>query len=138
MKNYRLRQVVWTMVSLLFVIAPISSLIIYKRDEWFSSGGGVKLGVGFIAAAVFIALVLYGALKNIHASIAKIIWLGALLLITNLLNAILQDLFVILLCAIIGYLFFIPFDMLAKINGRKANAMLDEKIVQEVRNNGRA
>lgn len=135
-KNYRLRQVIYTMLSILFVIAPLLILMIIKRDVWFASGGAVKLGLGFGCAMLFILLILKGVFKNIHTTINTIIWLSALLLLTHLLNAVLQDLFVILICAIIGYVLFIPFDILASINKRKANVMLDEKIVQEVRNNG--
>lgn len=137
-KNYRLKQVIYTALSILFVVAPLMGWVVYRRDAYFSQGNYIKLGLGFMLTMVFVLLILKGAFKKIHPTTNTVIMLLALLFLTNLLDAVLIDLGSIIFWAIIGYACYIPLDMLASINKRKADVMLDEKIVQEVRGNGRA
>ena len=134
-KNYRKRQIYWTLTSLILLIGPLLGWVIVRREIYFSDGGRVKIGIGFITMA-FILAALKGAFKNYSQTLNTIIWLGVFLAISWFLQSILNDLFWILLMSICGYLMYMPFEYLAKINKRKADVVLDEKVKQEVRNNG--
>lgn len=139
-KNYRKRQVYWTLLSLLLLIGPLLGWVIARRDIYFSDGEQTKIGIGFFITLAFILAALKGAFKNYSQTLNTIIWLGVFLAISWFLQSILNDLFWILLMSICGYLMYMPFEYLAKINKRKADVVLDEKVKQEVRGNygGRA
>lgn len=132
-RNYRLKQVKWTLISLVAVSLPLILWVVFKRDTYFRGGGAVNVGIGFSLTMAFILCILKGAFKNINKNLNTIIWLGAFLAITGFLDTILSDLFWILLFAIIGYIMYIPCEYLASINKRRADVASDEKIKQDVR-----
>lgn len=131
--NYRLKQIKWMLISLVAVIAPLLCWIIFNRDTYLRGETASNTGIGLVLSVVFILCILRGAFKNFNKNFNTIIWLGSFLGLTYFLDAILKDLFWILLFAIIGYLFYMPCEYLASVNKRRADIASDEKIKEDVR-----
>lgn len=132
-QNYRLKQFKWTLISIVAVITPILLWIVFNRDTYLRGSTAVNTGIGFTLSMVFILCILKGAFKNINKNFNIIIWLGSFLGLTYFLDAVLKDLFWILLFAIIGYLLYMPCEYLASVNKRRADIASDEKIKEDVR-----
>lgn len=132
-RNYRLKQIKWTLISLIAVIMPILIWVIINRDTYLRGSTAINTGIGFTLSMVFILCILKGAFKNVNKNLNIIIWLGAFLALTYFLDAILNDLFWILLFSIVGYILYMPCEYLASLNKRRADIVSDEKIKQDVR-----
>ena len=135
-KRYKLRHFNYTILSIIFLIAPLASLVIFNWDIYFSQNSA-KTSTGFIMTLGFILLILKGAFVNIEKNSKIVINLSIILAISWFLQSILDDLTIILACSILGYIIYIPLNNIAERNKRKALVVEEESIKEEVRGNGR-
>lgn len=113
MKTRLIRGIILTIISLLALIIPLGILIINKRDVWFAHGVD-KLGLGFIIALIAAILLLKGAFKNLDKRIVSLGTLAVLLILVWCFDSILDDLFWVLICCIIGYGCYLVIDIFAR------------------------
>lgn len=112
MKKRLIRGIILTIISLVILVTPLAILTIIKRDTWFVHGVD-KLGLGFIITLVAAICLLKGAFKNIDKRIVSIGTLVVLLILVWCFDSILDDLFWILICCIIGYACYLVVDTFA-------------------------
>lgn len=112
MKKRLIRGIILTIISLVILVTPLAILTIIKRDTWFVHGVD-KLGLGFIITLVAAVCLLKGAFKNIDKRIVSIGTLVVLLILVWCFDSILDDLFWVLICSIIGYACYLVVDTFA-------------------------
>lgn len=113
MKNRLIRGIILTIISLVILIIPLAILVIIKRDTWFVHGVD-KIGLGFIITLVAAILLLKGAFKNLDKRIVGLGTLAVLLILVWCFDSILDDLFWVLICCIIGYACYLVIDIFAR------------------------
>jgi hypothetical protein len=111
----KLLGILLTTLSFVALVMPILILMIYKRNEWFAvSVDTTKVSIGFIVALVFALCLLKGAFKELDKRFCTIFALGIVAVITWLLEAIIQDITIVLIAAIIGYILYIVINSFGK------------------------
>ena len=113
MKTRLIRGIILTIISFLVLIIPLAILVIVKRDTWFVHGVD-KIGLGFIITLVAAILLLKGAFKNLDKRIVGLGTLAVLLILVWCFDSILDDLFLVLICCIIGYGCYLVIDIFAR------------------------
>lgn len=131
-KRYKFKSFIFHMISILVLIIPLLGWILYRRADYFVTGG-TKLAIGFIIGLVFVLLVVKGALTKINETSRTIINLSILLALTHFLEAVLNDLFWLTGAAIVGYILYIPFNLKAVRFGKLADIIDEESLRVEVR-----
>lgn len=120
--------------AMIFLVAPIVTLILINDEKWISTQeNATKLSTGFIIALLFCLMMLKGAFKNLDK---RLITAGTLLtftVIVYLLDAIIQDLIWILLCAFIGYVVYLLFDTIGNKLVEQSKVYKHEKIRSQAR-----
>ena len=81
----------------------------------------------------FALLIVKGAFAKIEPNTKIVINLFILILIVWFMETVLNDLFIILVASVVGYIMYIPFNIIATKNGRRATVLEDELIKEEVK-----
>lgn len=111
----KLLGILLTTLSFVALVMPILILMIYKRNEWFAvSVDTTKVSIGFIVALVFALCLLKGAFKELDKRFCTIFALGIVAVITWLLEAIIKDITIVLIAAIIGYILYLIINSVGK------------------------
>lgn len=113
MKKVNAKLVVLYALDWLFLLAPLGIVMFINRDIYFIKQEGIKLSIGCMMALVVGVCLSLGKLKEVKA----VIWCLILTFISYFLQAILQDLTLILGAATIGLMFDYVFKIL--INNTK-------------------
>lgn len=128
------KAIIFKILAFVLLLAPLASLIVVKRDTYFAvKGESVKLSLGLIIALIFALMCLLGKVKNLNG----IIILAILEVICFLLQSLMNDILIIIPCAIVGEMFYMIFNSFYKkyweIYKLSRNASIDEAVRQEVR-----
>ena len=130
-----IKGILLTALSFIALVMPLAILMFLKRNEWFAfEVDGTKVSVGFIIALVFALCLLKGAFKELDKRFTTIFVLGIMSVITWLLDSIIQDLPLILICSIIGYVLYIVLNSFGKTSIDYAKEYRKEKARMEARN----
>ena len=130
-----IKGILLTALSFIALVMPLAILMFLKRNEWFAfEVDGTKVSVGFIIALVFALCLLKGAFKELDKRFTTIFVLGIMSVITWLLDSIIQDLTLILICSIIGYVLYIVLNSFGKTSIDYAKEYRKEKARMEARN----
>jgi len=119
--------VILTAIAILFLVLPEAVLFYIKRDVYFVDNQGADIAMGGMLLLVFTMLMVFGALKNIDPMFKTMFGLSIMLAVTYYLNAILSDLFWIILCGLIGFVFFAIFFKMAQRKFDYAKSYRSEK-----------
>lgn len=123
-----IKGILLTFLSFIVLVMPLAILMFIKRNEWFAfEVDGTKVSVGFIIALVFALCLLKGAFKELDRRFTTIFVLGIMSVITWLLDSIIQDLTLILICSIIGYVLYIVLNSFGKVSIEYAKEYRKEK-----------
>ena len=117
--------IVFTIISIIFLIGFEVAWVWYKRDVYFISGVD-KMSGGAMITAVFIVLLMRGAFESANKKFKTVIILGFMLAIVWFLEPIISDLFWIILWGIVGYVLYILFNSIAQNNLKYYKAYKDE------------
>lgn len=109
MKNKAILGWLLKITAMIFLIAPLSILTFYNRENWFDNGA-MRVSAGFVITFLFALLLLKGAFKNLNKKFATIMTLFVLTLIVWLLDSIIKDLIWILIYSSVGYILYLIFD----------------------------
>ena len=132
-KNKGGRAVIFTVLSIIFLIAPLGVWLYINRAEYFTTRNVDKLSIGLILMMLFVGLMIFGALKELDKRITIFMTLGIITLLSFLLDPILDDLTWISICALIGYAFYLPLSTIGRANWNYHKVYKNEKIKIEAR-----
>lgn len=129
------KAILFKILAFVFLLLPLTTLIVIKRDTYFAiKGESIKLSLGLIIALIFALMCLLGKVKKLNG----IIILAILEVICFLLQSLMNDILIIIPCAIVGEMFYMIFNSFYKkyweIYKLSRNASIDEAVRQEVRN----
>lgn len=111
MKNKRFFGVIFRLLAIILLLAPLAALTYLNQETWFYSDDAVKkLSVGFIITLMFALMLLKGAFKNLDKRLVGLITLSVFTFVVWMFDSIINDLIWILLCSIIGYVSYLIFD----------------------------
>lgn len=113
MKKKLIRGVILEIFSFLALMIPLVILTIINKDKWFIHGAD-KISIGFIIALIFAILLLKGAFKNVDNRLTTLGTLFVLLILVWCFQTIMDDLFWIILCSIIGYASYLLINIFAR------------------------
>lgn len=113
MKKKLIRGVILEIFSFLALMIPLVILTIINKDKWFIHGAD-KISIGFIIALIFAILLLKGAFKNVDNRLTTLGTLFVLLILVWCFQTIMDDLFWIILCSIIGYAAYLLINIFAR------------------------
>ena len=113
MKKKLIRGIILEIVSFLALLIPMVILTIINKDKWFIHGAD-KISIGFIIALIFAILLLKGAFKNVDNRLTTLGTLFVLLILVWCFQTIMDDLFWVILCSIIGYAAYLLVNLFAR------------------------
>lgn len=119
-------------LSVIALIAPTVVLFYLKRDVYFIDNQ-VDLSVGAILTLFSVILLLKGGLSDLNKHFKTVFWIAIAMGISHFMESILNDLFWILLCALIGYLLFIILNAFAMRNITYGKTYFNERARIEAR-----
>ena len=137
-KNKGKLALLFGLISFILLVAPIGGWIIYKRDEYFASSVADKMSIGLIIALLFVVSMLVGAFKQIEKRITVVITLAIFYVLAMFLEPIIDDLRWVLLCALIGYVAYLPLWGLAKRDWNYHKVYNNEKVKIQARKEAEA
>lgn len=121
-------------LAIVLLVTPIFALAIYKKDIWIINDYTTdKISLGLIIALLFCLGLLKGAFKSLDK---RLITAGSLLtfaVIVWLFDSIIDDLFWIILCAFVGYIFYLIFDGIGSNLYKKSKIYEEENIRTQAR-----
>lgn len=120
-------------LSVIALLAPTVVLFYLKRDVYFIDNQVVDLSVGAILTLFSIILLLKGGLNDLNKHFRTVFWIAIAMGISHFMESILNDLFWILLCALIGYLLFIILNAFAMRNITYGKTYFNERARIEAR-----
>lgn len=132
MKNKLILGYSLYVVAVALLLSPTLLWFYWNRETYFRENT-VNLSIGAILTLFSIVLLLKGSLKEINGNIKPIFWLGILLGITYFIESILNDLFWIILCALVGYIMFAILNPFAMRNINYVKVYMNEKARIEAR-----
>ena len=115
------------------MLAPMGVWFFLNRAEYFTPSQSSDLAMGLIIGLVFCLALIAGAFKQIDKRFSTVIMLGVLLGIVYFLEPIINDLFFIILAALVGYIIFMVFSSLGNRALKFHSAYSDEKMRVEAR-----
>ena len=146
-KKSLINAIIFRTLAILLLIAPMIVLTVCRKDVWFVKEQNVnKMSIGFIIALIFSLLMLKGAFKNLDKRVVPMIVMATFAVITWLLDSIINDIFWVLLCSLIGYILYIAVDSVGthymriykEYSGEKIRAIARRDYEQEeINNSGR-
>lgn len=101
-------------LSIVLLILPIILLFIIKRDVYFVDGNETDITFGGILGLGYALLLVSGAFKDIDKRFSTLVGMFITLGVIWFLEAIISDLFWVILCGIIGYILYIALSSWAK------------------------
>lgn len=114
-------------LSFALLIAPIVFLFIIKRDVYFVDGQGTDITIGGMVGIGYTLLIVTGVFKDIDKTFSRLLGMIIVLAVVWFLEAILSDLFWIILAGIIGYLLYLILSAWAKYNLNYARNYISER-----------
>ena len=146
-KKSLINAIIFRTLAIILLIAPMIVLTVCRKDVWFVKEQNVnKMSIGFIIALIFSLLMLKGAFKNLDKRVVPMIVMATFAVITWLLDSIINDIFWVLLCSLIGYILYIAVDSVGthymriykEYSGEKIRAIARRDYEQEeINNSGR-
>lgn len=120
------KAIIFKILAFIFLIAPMTALIIIKKDTYFIKGENVKLSIGCVLTLIFLIFALLGKLKGINS----ILILAIVEILTFLMKTLVNDILIIIPCCISGLAMYQLFDYFFKhyweIHKIQRNAKLDQ------------
>lgn len=114
-------------LSFVLLITPIIFLFILKRDTYFVDGQGTDITIGGMVGIGYALLLVTGVFKDIDKSFSRLLGMIIVLVVVWFLEAILSDLFWIVLAGIIGYVLYLGLSSWAKYNLNYAREYINER-----------
>ena len=114
-------------LSFILLITPIICLFILKKDEYFINGQGTDITIGGIVGMGYALLLVAGVFKDIDKAFSKLLGMIIALVVVWFLEAILSDLFWVVLAGIIGYILYLGLSSWAKYYLNYARAYINER-----------
>lgn len=127
----------WVLCGL-FLLVPMSVWIYINRVEYFEESTKTSMASGLILTALFIVCLVFKAFKDIDKRISGIITIGMIILLSWLLEPVINDLFWIGVCAMISYIGYIIFSKIAKDAWDYVKEYKKEKVRVEARKEAEA
>lgn len=121
-----LRGALFTVISLVLLIAPNVVWFYINRDTYFETGVD-RLSVGALLTLLFVFALMRGAFKDIDKRTTTIISLATVLAILWFFDAIIGDLWWIVLSGLTGYVMYLFFAIVAKRDLEYHRTLKDEK-----------
>ena len=125
--------IIFHTLAIIALIAPNVVWFYINRATYFETGVD-KLSVGAMLTVFYMLLMVKGAFKDIDKRFATFMNLFLVLAITWFFESVINDLFWIVLCGIIGYAFYLVFSTIAKRYMNYHNAVTDERARVYARN----
>lgn len=94
-------------LSIVLLILPIIVLFIIRKDVYFVDGNETDITFGGILGMGYALLLVSGAFKDIDKRFSTLIGMFIVLGVVWFLEAIMSDLFWVVLCGIMGYVLYI-------------------------------
>ena len=126
-KEHQKKKVIYSIIQYVLLFIPYVIILIWKRDEYFNSTNVVSMSFGCalcIAVAALIASKKIKLLKGIGGFVAVI-------LISWLMDSILDDLTLIGLFGLGGYLPSLYFEHLGKREQKYLDAYITKEVMEE-------
>lgn len=101
-------------MSIVLLLLPTILLFIIRRDVYFVDGNETDITIGGLLGLGYALLIVSGAFKDIDKRFSTLIGMFIVLSVTWFLEAIMSDLFWIILALIIGYVLYIALSSWAK------------------------
>ena len=115
MAKRKFKGILLTAISFVALIMPLLILMLWKRNEGFAvKVDTTKVSLGFIIALIFALCMLKGAFKNLDNRFSTIFTLSIFAVITWLMKSIINDITVILIASLLGYISYIIINSLGK------------------------
>lgn len=122
-------------LSFVLLITPIIVLFIIKRDTYFVDGQGTDITIGGMVGLGYTLLLVTGVFKDIDKAFSRLLGMIIVLVVVWFLEAILSDLFWIVLAGIMGYVLYLGLAAWAKYNLNYAKNYTSERARIDARSN---
>lgn len=119
-------------ISLLLLITPTVIWFYWNRDAYFADKT-VNLSIGAILTLLSVVLLLKGGLKDLDRRFKPIFWITMGIVITYFMQSIIADLMWILVCALVGYVFYAILSTIAMYNIKYVRTYVNERARIEAR-----
>ena len=117
------KWILFKFIEVVCLFTPMIILLGIRWDNWISTNVSVvEVSIGLISFAVVCALLMLGYAKKVKG----IVWCAVALFITYFLRTIMNDLYMILFCALIGLIVSYPFKILSINNYEVYKIVRDE------------
>lgn len=133
LKSKLVLGIIFHTIAIITLIMPNVIWFYLNRATYFETGVD-KMSVGGMLTAFYMLLMVKGAFKEIDKRFATFINLFLILAITWFFESIINDLFWIILCGIVGYGFYLVFSTIGKKYMAYHNAVTDERARVYARN----
>ena len=132
-KNKGRLAILLYIVATLLLIAPLGFWVWLNREDYFTQTTSTSFPLGLSIAVLFGCMMVFGVFKEFDKRITVFISLGVVALLAYLLEPILDDLMWIAICAMIGYVLYIPLTLIAKADWQYYREYRKEKVRVEAR-----
>ena len=136
MNNYK-KALLFRILSIVGLIAPMLALLIIKKDTYFIKGESTKMSIGCILALIFTFFALKGKLKEVNS----LVTLGIIWVLCFLLETLIKDLLIIIPCCMLGNMIYMVLNNFYKnynqIHQVQKTAKIDQYARNEINNSSR-
>lgn len=127
MKKKLIAGIILYGLSIILLILPIIILFIINKDVYFVDGNETDITFGGVLGLGYMLLLVSGAFKDIDKRFSTLVGMCITLGVVWFLEAIISDLYWVILCGIIGYVLYIALSSWAKYLLNYARAYNNER-----------
>lgn len=124
-------------MSIVLLVLPIIILFIIRKDVYFVDGNETDITMGGILGMGYALLLVSGAFKDIDKRFSTLIGMCIMLGVVWFLEAIMSDMFWVVLCGIIGYVLYIGLSTWGKYYINYARGYNNERARVDARKDAR-
>ena len=126
-KHHRRNRILFGFLQYLFLFSPYVIIMIVKHETYFTEKNSISMGLGCVACIV-VALIL--ALKKIKL-LKGLGGFIAVILISALMKPIIDDLTIIAIYGMVGYVVSLIFESLGNHEAKYLNAYITKEVNEE-------
>jgi len=125
-------------LSIISMLAPMGVWFIINRKEYFTTRTSSSMAIGVIIGLIFVVLVMAKSFKEMDKRASIMMYLLVGLALVWFMKPIINDMFWVLVCCIIGYTFYWPLSSAADRVLKHYATYREEKIRVEARKEAEA
>ena len=126
-KNHQSKRVIYAIIQYVALFLPYVLILAIKHETYFTKQHTISMGFGCVACIIVAAIVAAKKIKLLKGIGGFV----ALILISYLMDTVIQDLTLIGIWGLVGYVVSLIFEALGKHEQKYLNAYIDKEVYEE-------